>query len=144
MRGLSIRELRLTSGVLMPDSPWVGRPRYSPDGREIYFFTGIKDGAYEPTGRHTLCRVPVGGRRWSTLPNDIVGNGSHGPAPAPDGEHLWYHSIDEGLWGVYKLPLAGGNPIRFIPPGFDLLHIAHATEASNGNVAFDSRSYLRP
>ena len=93
--------------VEMIDSPWVGRPRYSWDGEEVFFFSGIKDGAYDPYGRHTLCRVPVGGGAWRTLSNDTVGIGSHGPAPSPDGKYLWYHAFVDELWGVYKLPLAG-------------------------------------
>jgi hypothetical protein len=130
------------SKVEMKDDPWVGRPRYSVNGEEIFFFTGIKDGRYDPYGRHTLARVPVGGGSWRTVSNDTVGIGSHGPAPDPGGKHLWYHAFQNDLWGVYRLSLAGGEPIRVVPPGFDFLHIAHATEASNGFVAFDSRSYL--
>jgi len=128
--------------VEMVDAPWVGRPRYSTDGQEIFFFTGIENGVYDPYGRHTICRIPAGGGAWRALPNDTVGGGSHGPSPDPGGQFLWYHAINDGLWGVYMLPLAGGHPIRFIPPGFDSLHIAHASGAINGIVAFDSRSYV--
>ena len=128
--------------VAMDDSPWAGRPRYSPDGEEIFFFSGITDGAYDPRGRHTLCSVPAEGGSWRILPNDSLGIGSHGPAPDPTGEHLWYHAYNNNLWGLYKLPLAGGAPKRVIPPGFAQFHIAHATEARNGAIAFDSRTYL--
>jgi len=129
--------------VSLNGEPWVGRPRYSLTGNEIFFFTGVTNGQYDPYGRHTLCRVAATGGAWSPLPNDTVGDSSHGPDPDPNGVHLWYHAIDNGLWGLYKLPLSGiGSPTQFIPPGFGLLHIAHATAATNGYLAFDSRSYL--
>lgn len=128
--------------VALAGDPWVGRPVYAVDGQAIFFFTGITDGAFDPLGRHTLSRALVGQATWSTLPNDTVGIGSHGPAPDPSGARLWYHAFVDGLWSVYTLPLSGGTPTRFVPPGFEALHIAHATEASNGTVAFDSRSYL--
>ncbi|MFG0317268.1 MAG: TolB family protein [Planctomycetota bacterium JB042] len=129
--------------VPLDGDPWVGRPRYSLDGSEIFFFTGVSNGQYDPVGRHTLCRVAAGGGAWSPLPNDTVGDGSHGPDPDPAGADLWYHAIDGGLWGIYRLPLSGvGNPVQFVPPGFGLFHVAHATAASNGFVGFDSRTYL--
>jgi hypothetical protein len=48
----------------------------------------------------------------------------------------------DGFWGVYTLPLDGGKPVRFIPPGFEDAQIAHATRARNGCIAFDSNVYL--
>lgn len=123
-------------------NPWAGRPRYSPNGKEIFFFSGVTDGEYVPTGRHTLCRAPSSGGEWQVIKNDTVGISSHGPDPDPDGRHLWYHAAANDLWCIYKLPLAGGVPIRFVPPGFEKHHIAHATIARNGCVSFDSRSYI--
>lgn len=101
---------------------------------------------YKPTGRHTLCRVPASGGEWSIISNDTVGLSSHGPDPDPDGKYLWYHAAAaaDKLWGIYKLPLAGGgDPVRFIPPGFAKHHIAHPTIARNGYLSFDSRSYVK-
>ncbi|MFC2164142.1 TolB family protein [Acidobacteriota bacterium] len=113
-----------------------GRPWYSVDGKLIYFFTDVK-------GRHTLCKMPAEGGDWEPLPNDTVGLSSHGPYADPDGKHLWYHCYVDGLWCVYILPLDGGEPVRFIPPGFKDANIAHATRACNGCIAFDSRSYIK-
>ena len=129
--------------VELKGNPWAGRPRYSLDGKEIFFFSGIVNGKYNPTGRHTLCRVPVSGGVWRVIPNDTVGISSHGPDPDPNGKYLWYHAAANNLWCIYKLPLAGGDPIRFLPPGFEKLHIAHATVARNGLISFDSRSYIK-
>jgi len=132
------------SKVQLNSNPWVGRPRYSTDGTEIFFFTGVTNGQYDQSGRHTLCRVAEAGGAWIPVVNDTVGISSHGPDPDPDGLHLWYHAYDNGLWGIYKLPLSGsGGPVRFAHPAFLPLHTAHATAASNGFIAFDSRSYLQ-
>ncbi len=128
--------------VMLEDNPWVGRPRYSLDGKEIFFFTGVNNGIFDPQGRHTLCRVPASGGAWSVLPNDTVGVSSHGPDPEPSGRYLMYHAAVDNLWGVYMLPLSGDDPIELVPPGFANHHIAHATTASNGTMAFDSRSYI--
>ena len=122
---------------------WAGRPRYSIDGKEIFFFSGMTDGKYVPTGRHTLCRVPSSGGEWQLIKNDTVGISSHGADPDPDGRHLWYHAAANDLWSIYKLPLAGGAPVRFVPPGFEKHHIAHATIARNGCISFDSRSHVK-
>lgn len=122
---------------------WAGRPRYSLDGKAIFFFSGISDGKYKPTGRHTLCRVPATGGAWQILSSDTVGVSSHGPDPDPNGTHLWYHAAVDKLWGIYKLPLAGGDPVRFVPRGFKKHHIAHPTIARDGTISFDSRSYVK-
>jgi hypothetical protein len=127
----------------LDSKPWAGRPRYSLDGKELFFFSGISDGKYKPTGRHTLCRVPAIGGAWRVIPNDNVGISSHGPDPDPDGKYLWYHAAADNLWGIYRLPLAGGDPVRFIPTGFAKHHIAHPTIARNGFISFDSRSYVQ-
>ena len=123
-------------------NPWTGRPRYSRDGTKIFFFSGIIDGEYNPTGRHTLCRVLTSGGAWQVIPNDSVGISSHGPDPDPDGKHLWYHAAVDNLWCLYKLPLAGGKPSRISPPGFAKHHVAHPTIARNGILSFDSRSLV--
>jgi Tol biopolymer transport system component len=127
----------------LDSKPWAGRPRYSLDGKELFFFSGISDGKYKPTGRHTLCRVPAIGGAWRVIPNDNVGISSHGADPDPDGKYLWYHAAADNLWGIYRLPLAGGDPVRFIPTGFAKHHIAHPTIARNGFISFDSRSYVQ-
>gem|GEM_PF-1079115 len=114
---------------------WCGRPWYSVDGRTIYFFTDVK-------GRHTLCKMPALGDTWEPLANDIVGSSSHGPYADLDGKHLWYHCEVDGLWCVYKLPLDGAEPVRFVPPEFENAHIGHATRASNGYITFDSRLHI--
>jgi len=132
------------SKVSLTGNPWIGRPRYSVDGTEIFFFTGVTNGKYDVRGRHTLCRVAVSGGAWSPVANDTVGGGSHGPDPDPDGKHLWYHAYANGLWGIYRLPLSSvGNPVRFGHSAFRYLHTAHATAASNGSISFDSRSYVQ-
>ena len=123
-------------------NPWAGRPRYSHDGEQLFFFTGITNGKYKPTGRHTLCRVAATGGPWQVVPNDNVGISSHGPDPDPNGEYLWYHAAVNSLWSIYKLPLAGGESVRVVPPGFAKHHIAHPTIARNGYISFDSRSFV--
>jgi Tol biopolymer transport system component len=115
---------------------WCGRPWYSVDGKLIYFFTDVK-------GRHTLCKMPSNGGKWKPLSNDTVGSSSHGPYVDLDGQYLWYHCKVDDLWGVYKLPLDGGDPVRFIPPGFEDAQIAHATRARNGCIAFDSNVFIQ-
>lgn len=114
---------------------WCGRPWYSVDGKLIYFFTDVK-------GRHTLCRMPSTGGDWEPLANDTLGQSSHGPYADLDGKHLWYHCCVDGLWCVYKLPLDGGEPVRFIPAGFRDAPIAHATRARNGYITFDSNARI--
>ena len=125
------------------NNPWAGRPRYSRDGSELFFFSGISDGKYDPTGRHTLCRVPVDGGSWEVIPNDSVGISSHGPDPDPDGQHLWYHAAVDNLWCLFKLPLAGGEPRQLIPPGFAKHNVAHPSISRNGILSFDSRSFVK-
>jgi Tol biopolymer transport system component len=112
-----------------------GRPWYSVDGKWIFFFTGVN-------GRNTLCKMPAEGGDWEPLANDTVGLASHGPYADPDGKHLWYHCRVGDVWSIYKLPLDGGKPVRFIPPGFEDAQTAHATRARNGSIAFDSRSFI--
>ena len=126
----------------MSGNPWAGRPRHSIDGTEIFFFTGITDGEYSPKGRHTLCRVPIGGGAWQVVSNDTLGDSSHGPDPDPDGKHLWYHAAINNVWSLCKLPLSGGDPVQFIPPGFEKHHVAHPTVSRNGYLSFDSRSHV--
>ena len=130
--------------VPLNGNPWVGRPRYSVDGKEIFFFTGVTNGKYDQRGRHTLCRVPASGGAWRPVANDTLGLSSHGPDPDPDGKHLWYHAYANGLWSLYKLPLVGtGKPVRYGHSAFRYLHTAHPTVASTGAFSFDSRSYVK-
>lgn len=101
-----------------------------------YFFADVN-------GRHTLCKMPSTGGNWEPLADDTVGSSRHGPYADPDGRHLWYHCYFDGLGCVYKLPLDGDDPVRFIPRGFEDAQIAHATRARNGCIAFDSSFYNR-
>ena len=130
------------SKLEMKDNPWAGRPYFSTDGKEIFFFSGITDGKYEPRGRHTLCRVPTTGGQWRVVSNDTLGKASHGPYPGPKGDALWYHAFVNNLWSIYRLPLNGGEPQRRIPNGFSMAHVAHPTISKNGFIAFDSRSFI--
>lgn len=124
------------------DNPWAGRPRYSRNGKHLFFFTGIENGHYQPRGRHTICRVSADGGAWEAIENDTLGDSSHGPDPDPDGEHLWYHAALKQQWRLLRLNLSGGKPQIVTPPSFEKHHVAHPTIATNGVLCFDSRSFL--
>ena len=126
----------------LENNPWAGRPRFSVNGKEIFFFTGIDDGRYVPEGRHTLCRVPASGGKWRVVSGDTLGKSSHGPDPDPNGKSLWYHAFVDGRWGIYRLNLDGGKPKHWVPKGFEEANIAHPAKSRNGYISFDSRSFV--
>jgi Tol biopolymer transport system component len=113
---------------------WQLRPWYSQDGRAIYFFTEVNE-------RQRICRVAAAGGAVELLPNDTQGD-SRSPFITPDGNALLMHSNRDGQWGMWELPLDGGEPRRLNPPGFS--RGSHLTRARNGVMAFDYVSLARP
>lgn len=113
---------------------WQLRPWYSQDGRFIYFFTEVNE-------RQCICRVAATGGEVELLPNDTQGD-SRSPFVTPDGRALLMHSNRDGQWGMWELPLDGGEPHRLDPPGFS--RGSHLTRARNGVMAFDYVSLARP
>jgi len=103
------------------------RPWYSTDGTKIFVFAHVN-------GRHQICSVPADGGEITPLANDDIGM-SHGPFSDPDGKNLLMHSTRDGTWGIWELPLNGGEPRRLDPPGFETA--GHATRSRNGIMAFD-------
>lgn len=107
---------------------WGYRPWYSADGQWLYFFTDVN-------GRDQICKQSINGGPIIPLANDDSGT-SHGPFVDYTDEVLLFHSTRGGKFGLWELPLDGGEP-RQIP----LPHLegepSHATRSQNGILAFD-------
>ncbi len=115
---------------LIPNSVGAKRPWYSANGEWIYFWKEVDE-------RDTLCRMAADGSTWHPLAADKEGEGSHGPFVDPSGEWLWFHSVHEKVYQIFKMPIEGGPVISVTPPGFERKTVAHATAARNGYYAFD-------
>jgi hypothetical protein len=61
---------------------------------------------------------------------------SHGSFALPDEDAILMHSNRDGAPGLWKVPLDGRPPVKIAIPGFTIA--AHATQARNGAIAFDS------
>ena len=107
---------------------WGSRPWFSADSRTIFFHT-VR--GRSPDRAH---RVPAEGGQMIQLENDIFEK-THGSFADPDGKSLLVHARLDGLWGIWELPLDGGEPQQLKPPGFTQAY--HPTRSLNGIVAFD-------
>ena len=108
--------------------PWAMRPWFAPDGESFFFHT-------EVDGAHRICRYWLATGRWEPVAND-TGEVSHGSFVVPNANELLIHSKREGQIGIWRLSLTDDRAERVELPGFDIA--GHATQASNGTLAFDS------
>jgi len=91
-------------------------PRWSPDGKRIYYRSGLGELAFVPTG---------GGERSLILkrsdPVVIEATPGGGNAISPDGKKIVFSGFQKGLEGVHiwTIPVGGGEPTRLTTPPTD-------------------------
>mgnify|MGYP002631834438 CR=1 FL=1 len=83
------------------------RPSFSPDGKNIAFYSNHKE-----RGRFDLYVIPVAGGTARQLAQGVVMN-FDGPQWSPDGQHLVYVDDDDAAFDpVYTVGVAGGSSQR--------------------------------
>ena len=92
------KQKQLTSNM----GSWNGRPRVTPDGRDIIFQSSR-------TEVNHLWRINSEGGNPIQLTN---GSGECCPSISPDGQWIYYTSITEKTSFIEKVSFAGGKPIR--------------------------------
>ncbi len=85
----------------LTDNPSDSRPRWSPDGQTVVFMSAERHGNWE------LYAVDAGGGEARRLTNDPANDGL--PAISPDGQYVAFLSSRGGSWGVWAMPLRGGE-----------------------------------
>jgi len=85
----------------LTDNPSDSRPRWSPDGQTVVFMSAERHGNWE------LYAVDAGGGEARRLTNDPASDGL--PAISPDGQYVAFLSSRGGSWGVWAMPLRGGE-----------------------------------
>lgn len=79
-------------------------PRWLPDGSGIVFMSEYRDGNWE------IYRADANGQNVTRLTNDPAPDGL--PAVSPDGSQVAFISKRGGSWGVWVLPISGGNATK--------------------------------
>jgi serine/threonine protein kinase/Tol biopolymer transport system component len=87
---------------LTEEGPLDGEARACGDGRRIVFFS------YRGGSGH-VWRLDLDGGNARQLTN---GEGEFGPSCSPDGTWLTYGSMDPKTYGVWRMPIDGGPPVR--------------------------------
>jgi len=94
-------------------------PRWSPDGKRIYYRSGFGDFG-------DLAFVPTGGGEPSLIPKRsdpvvIEAEPGGGNAISPDGKKIVFSGAQRGLEGVHiwTIPVGGGEPTRLTTPPTD-------------------------
>lgn len=76
-------------------------PRWAPDGKAVVFMSDQRDGNWE------LYRLTFGDGNIARLTNDPELDGM--PAVSPDGQQIAFISNRNGSWGIWTIPIAGGE-----------------------------------
>jgi serine/threonine protein kinase/Tol biopolymer transport system component len=87
---------------LTEEGPGDGEARACGDGRRIVFFSSRGGGAH-------VWRLDLDGSNARQLTN---GEGEFGPSCSPDGTWITYGSMDPKSYGVWRMPIDGGPPVR--------------------------------
>ncbi len=106
---------------ITPEGPWPYYPRWSPDGKRIYFRTFNEKEkvtiAYVPAAGGDLVEVPLRSERW--LVSRVPGGGLN---VSPDGKMIVVSAYQEpydpkeGV-DVWTIPVKGGRPTRLTSDG---------------------------
>ena len=91
-------------------------PRWSPDGKRIYYRSGFGDLAFVPTGGGEPSLIPK-----RSDPMVIEASPGGGNAISPDGKKIVFSGAQKGLEGVHiwTIPVGGGEPTRLTTPPTD-------------------------
>ncbi|MDX2000627.1 MAG: S9 family peptidase [Thermoanaerobaculia bacterium] len=95
----------------------ISEPAVSPDGKTVAFTLRRTDFAAD-RGRTDLWRVGVDGTGLTRLTTHDAGDST--PVFAPDGQSLFFYSTRSGSGQVWRLPLAGGEPVQVTQLPFDV------------------------
>jgi Tol biopolymer transport system component len=91
-------------------------PRWSPDGKRIYYRSGFGDLASVPTGGGEASLIP---KRSDPMVIEATPGG--GNAISPDGKKIVFSGAQKGLKGVHiwTIPIEGGEPTQLTKPPTD-------------------------
>jgi dipeptidyl aminopeptidase/acylaminoacyl peptidase len=95
----------------------ISEPAVSPDGKTVAFTLRRTDFAAD-RGRTDLWKVGVDGTGLTRLTTHDAGDST--PVFAPDGQSLFFYSTRSGSGQVWRLPLAGGEPVQVTHLPFDV------------------------
>lgn len=95
----------------------ISEPAVSPDGKTVAFTLRRTDFAAD-RGRTDLWKVGVDGTGLTRLTTHDAGDST--PVFAPDGKSLFFYSTRSGSGQVWRLPLAGGEPVQVTQLPFDV------------------------
>ena len=93
--------------TLFSDEPSDARPRWIPDGSGVVFMSEGRDGNWE------LYRANSEGGDITRLTEDPALDGL--PAVSPDGQQIAFISNRGGAWGLWVIPIAGGEATLITP-----------------------------
>jgi len=119
-------------GVARQATKFGSDPTWSPDGRQIAFqsypLRDISMSSIPAVGGSTLwvCAVDGSEPRELTKPGEPAG-GHGGPAWSPDGSEIAFLSTDFGLWSVWKVPVAGGEPTPLLHAPMDYFDLTYSS-----------------
>ncbi len=91
-------------------------PRWSPDGKRIYYRSGLGELAFVPTGGGEPSLIP---KRSDPVVAEATPGG--GNAISPDGKKIVFSGFQRGLKGVHiwTIPIEGGEPTQLTKPPTD-------------------------
>jgi|CXWL01.1.fsa_nt_gi dipeptidyl aminopeptidase/acylaminoacyl peptidase len=95
----------------------ISEPAVSPDGTRVAFTLRSTDFAAD-RGRNDLWLVGTDGRGLTRLTTHEASDST--PVFAPDGASLYFFSTRSGSGQVWRLPLAGGEPVQVTHLPFDI------------------------
>ena len=87
-------------------------PRWLPDGSAVVFMSEGRDGNWE------IYRASTADGAVTRLTNDPAPDGL--PAVSPDGQQIAFISKRGGTWGLWVMPVAGGDATQIAPIQGDL------------------------
>ncbi len=103
-------------------------PQASPDGQEIVFVLRSTDLAAN-AGRYDLWRVRADGTGLGQLTTNVSGDTN--PRWSPDGRTIYFLSTRSGSSQIWRLSLAGGEPVQVSQLALDVANLELSPDGSH-------------